>query len=387
MASQLIYVDLDLQGNELINTKLEILGADPSFSAGDEGRVIYNTTDNVIKFNDGTAWVTVGDVAITTTTTAVVITEATPGVFTINVSNATGSVDGLMSAVDKTKLDASTSAITASTLVERDASSQINVNLIPTATTHATSKSYVDNLVGGIFWKAPVRAISYSGPVTLSGPQVVDGVSLVAGDTVLLTDQGGAGFPNPNINNGVYEVQAGAWTRRSDFGTGIDVSSFAIFAQEGTSYADTAWVCTNNTGSGVVGTDALDFVQFGNVAPSSYLAGNGLDLSGFTFSIEQASVASAKAGTLTSEVITPATLVDVVFTYNDAFIVGDWVGAGPYTLTYTSGTTTILRPKAVTVKDSTGDIVTVAVNVTGGTVVLTSNSTFPGSVDIDGPGN
>ena len=387
MAQQKIYVDLNLLGNQLVNAKLEILASDPSFSAADEGRVIYNTTDNVVKFNDGTSWVVLGNVSISTTTTSITITETTPNVFTINIANATGSVDGLMSAADKTKFDASTSAATASTLVERDANSQINVNTTPTLDGHAASKAYVDNAINGIFWKAPVTVVNEANAITLSGLQTIDGVSLQAGDTVLLLDQGNAGGPSPDIANGVYVVAAGAWSRRSDFGTGDAVGSFALFAQEGTSYADTAWVCTNDAGTDVVGTDALGFVQFSNVTPASYTAGNGLNLVGTEFSIDGASATEAKAGSATDKVVTPSSIADAVFTYNDAFIVGDWVGAGPYTLTYTSGTTTIVTPKHVSVKDGSGDEVTVAVNVSGGTVVLTSNSTFAGSVEISGTGN
>ena len=383
MPEQKFKVHINLEGNMIQNVVVDNVGALP---AGIAGQIAYLTTDNTFYYYNGTIWVAGTDTTVASGTTALSVVESPANTFTLSIANANGTDAGLLTAAFYTLLNNAAYINTASTLALRNASGNIQVGT-PTDPNDATPKTYVDNLLNGLFWKAPVRAVSTSGPVTLSGPQTVDGINLVAGDTVLLLDQGGIGSPTPNIGNGVYTVAAGAWPRRSDFGTGIDVSSFAAFAQQGTTYADTSWVCTNDTGSGIVGTDALGFVQFSNVAPGVYTAGNGLDLTGFDFSIEQANATEAKAGSLTSKVVTPASIVDVLFTYNNTFIIGDWVGAGPYTLTYTSGTTTILRPKTVTVKDSTGDIVTVAVNVTGGTVVLTSNSTFPGSVDIDGPGN
>lgn len=60
---------------------------------------------------------------------------------------ATGSVNGLMSAADKAKLDAATSAGTASVIVMRDINGNLNTGT-PTAATHGANKSYVDAAVG-----------------------------------------------------------------------------------------------------------------------------------------------------------------------------------------------------------------------------------------------
>ena len=91
----------------------------------------------------------------------------------------------------------------------------------------------------------------------------IDGIVLATGDRVLIKNQSTAS------ENGVYIVQAtGAPFRSSDFNTGNAVSSKMVPIDEGTAWADTVWMCTNNIGSDVVGTDSLTFQQ---------MAGNGVD--------------------------------------------------------------------------------------------------------------
>jgi hypothetical protein len=70
--------------------------------------------------------------------------------------------------------------------------------------------------VGGLafFAIAPVLAISVANVSSLSGPQTVDGVSLVAGNRVYLAKQTTAS------QNGLWVVQTGAWTRPTDWATG-----------------------------------------------------------------------------------------------------------------------------------------------------------------------
>jgi len=47
--------NIDLNGNQLIDARLEVLATDPGSAA--EGDIIYNSTSNVFKFYNGTAWV------------------------------------------------------------------------------------------------------------------------------------------------------------------------------------------------------------------------------------------------------------------------------------------------------------------------------------------
>lgn len=148
----------------------------------------------------------------------------------------------------------------------------------PTADAHAATKAYVDNAAVGLFWKEPVRAATTAN-ITLSGTQTVDGVSLGAGDRVLVKDQSSAS------ENGVYVVAAGAWSRAGDMNAAGEFSGTAMFVQEGTTYADTAFVCTND-GDVNVGTTAIAFVQFaGN---GSIVGGDGIAVTGNSVAVDLA---------------------------------------------------------------------------------------------------
>lgn len=141
----------------------------------------------------------------------------------------------------------------------------------PTNDTDAANKRYVDAAVVGIDWKPSVRAAT-TGNITLSGTQTIDGVSVVAGDRVLVKDQTTA------ANNGIYVVGASTWSRSSDADTGAELTaSFAVFVEEGTVNADSGWVLTVN-GTITVGSTALTFTQFTGLGQVT--AGNGLTKNG-----------------------------------------------------------------------------------------------------------
>ena len=76
----------------------------------------------------------------------------------------------------------------------------------PTGATDLANKQYVDYYAAGLSWKEPALAASLGNIASLSGPQTIDSVSLVAGDRVLVKDQDDAS------ENGIYTVQTGAWT-------------------------------------------------------------------------------------------------------------------------------------------------------------------------------
>lgn len=104
----------------------------------------------------------------------------------------------------------------------------------------------------------------------------IDGVTLVANDRVLLTGQTNA------TQNGTWIASSGSWTRPTDSADTITSGAF-WFVEEGTTYQRTQWRC-NNTGTILIGTTSIIIVQFG--AASAYSAGNGLDLTGATFSVK-----------------------------------------------------------------------------------------------------
>lgn len=128
------------------------------------------------------------------------------------------------------------------------------------------TKNYVDNLMAGMTWKDPARVATTANVVLatdLEAGDTVDGVTLVAGDRILVKNQ------TVGTENGVYIAQAtGAALRASDWPVAATVASWALFVEEGTVQADQAYVVTNDSGSDVVGTDALVFVKFASIVAS-----------------------------------------------------------------------------------------------------------------------
>lgn len=131
-------------------------------------------------------------------------------------------------------------------------SSNVNVPLLPTASAHATSKQYVDNLVAtGIKEGIPVRTIALS-DITLSGTQTVSGVALIAGDRVLV-----AGQSTPS-QNGVYIVASGSWSRATDSDTDAELRGYQYLITAGT-YINAKYR-NANTDAITVGTTAITYV-------------------------------------------------------------------------------------------------------------------------------
>jgi hypothetical protein len=134
----------------------------------------------------------------------------------------------------------------------------------PTTTDGAATKSYVDNLVATSTHpaSAPVQVASTVN-LTLSGEQVVDGVSLVSGVRVLVKDQTTAS------ENGVYTVLGTAWTKVTEDST----EGTLVFIEQGTTHND--WLFYNSTGTA--------WVEFSKV--DTITAGLGLTKSGTDLSI------------------------------------------------------------------------------------------------------
>ena len=163
--------------------------------------------------------------------------------------------------------------------VTTDGSTLGNMNVAtPTSDNHAANKGYVDSVASGLDVKDSVRAAS-TGNLTISGPGLsVDGVSLSAGDRVLLKDQ------STGSENGIYlwTGAASAMTRATDMdGADEFVGSF-FFVEEGTINSDQGFVCSTN-GTISVGSTAIAFTQF--TGTGQLTAGNGLSKSGNTFNV------------------------------------------------------------------------------------------------------
>ncbi len=149
----------------------------------------------------------------------------------------------------------------------------------------------MDSLAQGLDPKASVR-VATTGNITLSGTQTIDGVAVVAGNRVLAKLQTGG------INNGIWVVAAGAWTRATDADSSAKVTSgMYCFVEEGTVNGATGWNLT--TTNVTLGTTPLTFTQFG--AAVAYTAGTNVSIVGTVISVPNANMPYDIAGSILSK--------------------------------------------------------------------------------------
>lgn len=127
----------------------------------------------------------------------------------------------------------------------------------PSSSSHAANKAYVDTVAQGLDVKASVKAATTAN-ITLSGTQTIDGVALSVDDRVLVKNQG------TQADNGFYLVKSSTWQRTNDADAWDELIGAFVFVEQGTTLADTGWVCTVNAG-GTLGSTAITFSQFSGV--------------------------------------------------------------------------------------------------------------------------
>lgn len=148
-----------------------------------------------------------------------------------------------------------------------------------------TDKGYVDaadvvlqnqinNINAGLKWKNSVRAATTAN-ITLSGDQTIDGVSVIAGDRVLVKNQ------STGSQNGIYLCASGSWTRTTDSDTAAEILQATTSIEEGTVNADTIYTCTTNAPI-ILGTTSLAFAK---TSATTYTASAGVTLTGNDFSL------------------------------------------------------------------------------------------------------
>ncbi|WP_233459538.1 phage tail protein [Pseudomonas bijieensis] len=100
--------------------------------------------------------------------------------------------------------------------------------------------------------KQSVRAATTAN-IALTGVQTIDGVSLLAGDRVLVKNQAAS------KDNGIYIVGVAAWQRAPDADSSAEVTSAMILSvEQGATLADTRWQLVTD-GAIVLGTTSLTF--------------------------------------------------------------------------------------------------------------------------------
>lgn len=118
--------------------------------------------------------------------------------------------------------------------------------------TRAWVVDYVAAELAKLDFKRSARAVA-TAPIILSGAQKIDGVSVIAGDRVLVTGQGAA------KDNGIWIAANNAWQRALDADVSAEVTpGLVAVVEEGVQYADSAWQLVTNAPI-VLGTTALTF--------------------------------------------------------------------------------------------------------------------------------
>lgn len=139
----------------------------------------------------------------------------------------------------------------------------------PSGAQDAATKNYVDGIATNLGKRARVR-VATTGNITiataLNNADSIDGVALVTGDWVLVRGQ------SAPAENGVYVVGVTP-ARASEFDTYDEHPGSLIVVAEGSTYADTVWLSTSNSG-GTLNTTAIAFSQ--TTATGALLASNNL---------------------------------------------------------------------------------------------------------------
>lgn len=140
-----------------------------------------------------------------------------------------------------------------------DLGSQRIINLTtPSGNNDAANKAYVDTQISNlnqVFKVKPNARAATTASITLSSPGGThDGISLTNGDVLFVRAQ------TTQSQNGLYTFNgaAVALTRISQMDTWAEVPGAFFSVEEGTTYADTLWLCTSNAG-GTIDTTAVTF--------------------------------------------------------------------------------------------------------------------------------
>ncbi len=320
---------------------------------------------------DGTDWESVGMSGDITMTSAGVTTIGNDKVAAaelgVTAGTATASkalvVDASKNIAGITTLTATTVAGTLSTAAQPNVTSvgtqasalnmgsnKITNLATPTQATDASTKAYVDASKQGLDVKDSVKAATTAAGTLASSfeaTDTIDGVTLVAGDRILVKDQSTAS------ENGIYTVNAsGAPTRASDMDEAGELSGGTfVFVEQGSTNADAGFVVTTN-GAITIGTDANNWTQFsgaGQVTAGAGLTktGNTIDAgagTGITVNANDIQINTSWAGQ--AAITTVGTIS--TGTWNGTTVAAGYGGTGLSSyaagdLMYASGTSTISK--------------------------------------------
>jgi hypothetical protein len=262
--------------------------------------------------------------------------------------------------ISNAKLATISSANNAGNIVVRDGSGNFATNMITltgsvTNNTDAATKAYVDAAIStGLVAKTPAVAVSLANE-TLSGFPTIDGVAFPSGtNRVLLTGQ-----TNP-VENGLWVVDAGTWTRPADFATGTAAGQAYVLILLGATEAGSAWLC--NTPTAIIDTDPIGFSLFS--LPDTTTAANVGSGTGLIFLNKTGSTINLRsllAGTHTA----------ITTNAND--------------ITFSTDATDANTASTIVARDASGNFSagTITANLSGNATTATTATNFSGSLSGD----
>jgi hypothetical protein len=222
----------------------------------------------------------------------------------------------------------------------------VTLNADPTTALGAATKQYVDTVAEGLNVHPAVSVATTANIADLDNPPAsIDGVTLTDQMRVLIKNQ------STTSENGiyVYDLATTALVRASDYNAAseIDPGDF-FFVTAGSTYASTGFVQTATVVT--LGTDPVAFIQFSGAG--TYTAGNGLTLTGSSFSINTGVTADlTTAQTLTNKTLTSPTISGLYLSDNNIIIEGT-SDTHETTLTFTDPT----ADRTITFKDASGTV-------------------------------
>lgn len=191
----------------------------------------------------------------------------------------------------------------------------------------------------GIFWKEPALNATTAN-ISLTGEQTIDGV-LTSTSRILVKDQ------IASEENGVYVTAAGAWARAVPLDIWDEHVGAVVTVTSGSTYADTAWLCTVDAG-GTLETTAITWAAY---AAGGLLAANNLsDVNNAATSLSNI----GGLGTAGNGLSSSGTTVNL----RPIPIMGIALGAEDGALEAGTATVSFHMPIACTLTDAVADVVT-----------------------------
>lgn len=263
---------------------------------------------------------------------------------TVTITNA--GVTGISGTANQITASGSTGSVTLSLPGAVTFPGTVTLNADPTQALQAATKQYVDAVAEGLHIHASVKTATTANISDLSDPPAsIDGVTLTDGMRVLVKNQ------STSAQNGiyVYDLATTALVRASDFNSAAEIQGGDfVFVTGGSTYDNTGWVQTATVTT--LGTDPIVWDQFSGAG--TYVAGNGLTLTGNSFSIDTVTTVDVStAQTLTNKTLTSPTVSGLYLSDNNIIVEGT-NNTNETTLTFTDPT----ADRTITFKDESGTV-------------------------------